>query len=152
MQVRDIAAYLLGKHGARGTATAAGAGDATEVDGGYQSIKGYMSAEIMISFEAVLAQDETISFSANFQDALDSSGTGVADYGDATDEALSAAVAATGDTGGSTEVGVISFPVDLQTAREYGRVQVTPDLSASGTDTVDWHAVIVLSGGHTLPI
>ena len=134
------------------TATAGGTGDNTEVNGAYQSRmsdKGIaLSAKLVISYTATLAAGATLTFAANFQDALAAAGTGVADYGDL----VPATVVATGDSGGSTETGTFEIDVDLSGAREFIRAQVTPNLSASGTDTCAWHMDYIFFGDHHQPL
>ncbi|WP_269581970.1 hypothetical protein [Roseibium sp. Sym1] len=135
------------------SATAAGAGDATEVNGAWINRliedKGMVqSAKLVIEFTAALGQDETLTFAGNFQDASDSAGTGVADY----EDAFSATTAATGNSGGSTESGTLEFDINLAGAKQYVRAQITPNLSASGTDTVNWSATLILYGGSRVPL
>jgi len=137
------------------TATAAGTGDATEVNAAFQSrlsaTKGIaQSAKLIVSFSAVLAQGATLKFAANFQDALDAAGTGAADYPASGESVLSTTVA-TGGTGGTTETGTFEVDVDLGGAREFIRAQITPDLSAGGTDTLSWNAIYLFFGDQRGP-
>ena len=136
-------------------ATAGGSGDATEVNGAWQSrrsaTKGIaLSAKLIVSFTAALAQGATLSFTGNFQDALDAAGAGAADYPVA-NNTVGPLVAATGGTGGSTETGTFEMDIDLSGAREFIRAQVTPDLSAANTDTAAWHMDYVLFGDYLEP-
>ena len=157
MKARNVGAYINGLFGGLVDATAGGAGDATEVDSGFQSCKGFQTAAVVISYKAVLAQEETLSIAANVQDASDAAGTGAADYG----ATLANAVVATGGTGGSTETGSVVLDIDLlggtqgdadgTCADEFIQCQWTPDLSASGTDTAEVAAVIVLAGADEDP-
>ena len=129
------------------TATAGGAGDATEVNGAWVSRKTTtgsiaQSAKVIVNFTTTLAAAATLKFGANFQDATDSSGTGAADYGDV----VAATTAATGGSGGTTETGTFELDVDLGGAREFIRAQITPDLSAGATDTAAWSAVYLFFG------
>jgi hypothetical protein len=132
--------------------TAGGAGDATEVNGAYQSRLSdngiALSAKLLVSFTATLAAGATLTFAANFQDALSAAGAGVADYGDA----VTATVVATGGAGGTTETGTFEIDVDLSGAREFIRAQVTPNLSAGATDAAAWHMDYVFFGDHRQPI
>lgn len=134
------------------TATAAGSGDATEVDGSFfdrlQSDAGpFLSAKLVITYTTTLTATKTLSFAVQFQDATSSGAAAVADYGDA----IAATVVATGESGGSTETGTVEIDIDLAAAREFVRAQITPDLSASGTDTCEWSAAYVLFGPKTQP-
>lgn len=133
------------------TATAGSTGDATEVDCAWVSRLGdkglAMSAKLVIAYTTALGQGNTLSFAMNFQDADTVGGSGAADYGDA----VSATVAATGDSGGSTETGTFEIDVDLGGAREFIRAQVTPDLNRANTDTLEWSAVLVFFGDGRQP-
>lgn len=136
------------------TATAAGSGDATEVDCSWVSRKGpdgdlswARSAKLVITYTATLQGGETLKFALNMQDATSSAGAGAADYGDA----LAATTVATGESGGSTETGTAEVDVDLSGAKEFIRAQITPDLSAGGTDTCEWSACLVLYGPSRQP-
>jgi hypothetical protein len=128
--------------------TAGGAGDGTEQDGYWVDRDDRLSGVLIINYSTTLAEGETLTLAANLRDATDSGGTGAADYGDA----YAAAVVATGDTGGSTETGVVEIDVDLGAANHYIQGQVTPTLSAASTDTVALSAVFVLSGARKYPI
>lgn len=145
---RDIGAHITSRFADQVDAVAAGAGDATESSGPWvQRPHRAQSAKLVIAFEAVLAEDETLSIAANAQDAADSSGTGAADFGDA----IASAVVATGGTGGSTERGVVGLDLNLAGAAEYLRSQVTPNLSAGATDTLRLTAVWIFGGLEKLP-
>jgi hypothetical protein len=132
--------------------TAGGAGDATEVNGAWQSRMSEggvaLSAKLIVSFTATLTASQTLSFGGNFQDALDASGVGAADFGGA----VAATVVATGAAGGSTETGTFEIDVDLSGAREFIRSQMTPNLSAGATDTCSWHMDYVFYGDHRQPL
>ena len=54
--------------------------------------------------------------------------------------------------GGSTETGVAVMRVDLSGVKQYFRCAVTPDLSASGTDTATFGAMFVLGGLQNMPV
>ncbi len=141
---------------ARGSAdiavTAGGAGDAVEVNSAYVSRMSKagigLSAKLIVSFTTTLAAGATLTFGANFQDALTAAGGGVADFG----EVIAPIVVATGATGGSTVTGTFELDVDLAGAREFVRAQVTPNLSAANTDTASWHMDFVFFGDHREPI
>ena len=133
--------------------TAAAGNDNVEVDGNFVSRVGsnqglFLSGKLIISFKAVLDEDETLSIAANLQDAVDSAGAAAADYGNA----FALAVVATGGAGGTTERGVVEIDVDLSAAREFIQDQITADLSRGATDTVAISAVFVASGDNKEPI
>jgi hypothetical protein len=139
---RDIGAYLTARYGVKAEPVAAGAGDNTEVDSGYIDRQGYDSCKMIIGYSATLAEGKTLSIAANLQDATSSGGAGVADYG----TAKANGVVATGGTGGSTETGVVELDFDLSGANQFIRGQMTPDLSATATDTADLMMIIILGG------
>ena len=149
-QQHDIGSYLTTAFGGAVSVTAGGGGDGSEVSGGWIDRQTLGSAKVVLTYTATLAEDETLTLASNVQDATDSSGTGAADYGDS-DESYSAAVVATGGTGGSTETGTVEYDVDLFGANQYMQAQFTPTLSASGTDTCVVAATIVMSGDDTYP-
>ncbi len=103
---------------------------------------------MVIAYTTTLAATKTLSLAANLQDATSSSGTGVADFG----TALAATIVATGDTGGSTETGVVELDFDVSGADQYVRIQFTPDLNATGTDTASISAIYVLGGADVNPV
>ena len=144
---RNIGGFIKSVASGAVDVVAAGAGDASEDSGAWIDRQGYLSGKLVISYEAVLAATETLSIAANIQDATDSSGTGAADFG----TAFANAVVATGQAGGSTERGTVEIDVDLNLANQYLRSQVTPDLSASATDTAIITATFILGGAQELP-
>ena len=135
-------------------ATAGGSGDATEVNGSWvsrASNKGIaQSMKIIVSYSAVLAAGATLKFAANLQDAIDVSGTGAADY-PSDGQAIPSTTAATGGAGGTTETGTFEIDIDLGGAREFVRAQVTPDLSAANTDTLNFSLVYLFFGDQRGP-
>lgn len=135
------------------TLTAGGAGDNAEVNGELVDRKHptegglAMSAKLLIPFTAALAGAATLKFAVQMQSGDESDGSDLADYGDA----VTATVVATGESGGSTEVGVAEVDVDLSGAKRHFRAQVTPDLSAANTDTAEWGAAVILFGDSRQP-
>lgn len=146
-QTKDFGAYMKPvRAGAEVDVTAAGSGDATEVDGAWIDTKGYESLEFILSYTATLQADETMTFAANVQDADTIGGSGAADVATTHLSAMAATTVATGDSGGSTETGVHSIGIDLTMCKRFVRVQWTPNLSASGTDTAKIGSLYVLGG------
>lgn len=146
---RNIGAYLNSANAlAANVVTAGGGGDGVEQDGYWNNRTRKLSAVLVVSFEATLAEAETLSIAANIQDALDGAGVGAADY----DGEFLNAIVATGGSGGSVEVGTVEIDVDLSSAKGWVRGQVTPTLSAGATDTVALSAVLILSGSDEYPI
>jgi hypothetical protein len=129
-------------------ATAGGTGDATEVVGvaiQRSTIGMPMGATFAVPFTATLAQTKTLSFAYTVEHST-ASGSGYATLASST-----GVVVATGATGGSTETGCLEIGVDLTGANDFVRIRITPDLSATGTDTAAFNAVAVFGGFQELP-
>jgi len=148
-QMRDIGAWLKCYTAMLPAVITAGAGnDGVEVDGTWFPVgSDHTSAMLIISWVAALADTETLSLTANIQDATAQAGTGAADFG----EELAITVVATSD-GGTTEYGttVLQLP-EFNGNRGFVRAQITATLSATGTDTVSLGAVLVCGGMADLP-
>lgn len=134
------------------TATAAGGGDNTEVDCAWvdrmdEHLGLAMSAKLVITYEAALADGQSLTFAGNFQDASDIAGAGAADYSDL----ILATIVAAANSAGSLEQGTVEIDVDLSGAKQFIRSQLTPNLSAGGTDTLKWTANLVLYGSSRQP-
>jgi hypothetical protein len=142
--MNDSGAYIAGRYGATGTLTAAGAGDNTEVNGEWIDRRGFHSLTVFLGYTTALTATKTLSLAANIQDATDSSGTGAADFGTPYPATVQA-------TGAGTVKGVRKLTFDLRMAASHVRVQFTPDLSHSGTDTATVWAIYVLGGAESLP-
>ncbi len=146
-KTKDFGAYMTPEYcGPSVAVTAAGSGDATEVNGAWIDTQGHESLEWIAYYTATLGDGETLSFAMNVQDADDAAGTGAADVSTDYLSALAATVAATGDSAGSTETGAFAVGVDLTMCKRYVRVQWTPDMSAGGTDTAAIIPGYVLGG------
>ena len=128
------------------TATAGGTGDATAVTGASidrASHKMPLSAAFGIAFETVLSASATLSItSAKLQHSAD--GSTWADF-------LTFDAPGVVATGAGTVDGIVKLDADVSTANRYLRLVWTPDLSASGTDTLKAQALAVLAGGNVLP-
>jgi len=132
------------------TGLAAGTGDNTAITGAnidLQALGNPRSAKICIPYTTTLQATETLSLTAIVQHDSDSAWGTVATFA----TQLTATVIATGDTGGSTETGVIELDINLEGAKQYVRSIITPDLSASGTDTFKIGCCWVLGGFGELP-
>lgn len=140
MQINDKDAgfYLVPVGAGVASGTAAGTGDNTEAVGEIVDMfehDGLRSGAIFVFGQAVLQDGETLALNdlkIEHGDADDLSDA--ADYEYFSAPADYAAVA-TGATGGSTEAVNAKHPVNLQGIKRYWRISVTPDASASGTDT-----------------
>jgi hypothetical protein len=148
--VRDLHAVASVRRAAANTAvTAGGAGDATAVTGVIidRAALGWPKSIVAaIPYTATLAQAATLSLAYTFQHGDASNLSDAATYASAT-----TAVVATGGTGGSTETGTFEVGINIEGAKRYVRLNFTPDLSASGTDTAALSAVIAFAGADRLP-
>jgi len=135
--------------GAPALIVAAGAGDATKVTG--QSINrlvnGAManSAQISTAFLAALTAAKTLSLAHEIQESADGSSWDAA-------EVLQAATVV--ETGAGNKRGThapAALALDLTKRKQYFRVNVTPDLSNTATDTATFHTQAVLAGFDVLP-
>lgn len=150
----NIGAYVKGMRGFANTAvTAGGSGDNTLITGVAvdRSLADYpRSCVVSVSYTTTLAQAATMTFKTAKIETDDD----VA-FGTATDlvtlESSTGTVIETGGTGGSTNTGCKDYDVDLSAAKRYIRVKLTPDLSASGTDTAALACVVTLGPGAQLP-
>jgi hypothetical protein len=144
-----MAEQLKCAYGAISTATAAGTGDNTEVDGAALDVNGnYGSLKVCLAYEAALTSEKTLSLTANLQTADDSSfSVNAEDFGDALTKTEVA-----GGTGITSATGVVELDFDLRGARRYVRIQYTPDLSNTGTDTCTVAAAYILAGATEQPI
>lgn len=148
----DIGAEILAAGAGSSRAVAAGTGDATEVDGPWIDRLGFLSALAVVAGRTTLTEAATLSVAFNLQDAADD-GSGAPDTGTIADfgTAHTAAVAATGGTGGSTEEVCVQERFNLAGAKRWIRVQHTPNLSAGATDTSTLAVVVVMGGANELP-
>lgn len=129
------------------TITAAGSGDNTEVDGPSIDRKDANSMSVAIVAQAVLAATKTLVVKATIQDSAN--GSSFDDVPAALQPggaANSTVMTLTGASGGSTERGVYQLGVNLSSLRRYVRIQVLPDLNATGTDTATVVGVVTLGG------
>jgi hypothetical protein len=125
--------------------TAGATEDGVKINGDSIIRRDFMSCVVGIVGQAKLAQDKTISFAVEYQDSTDGStwNTAVA--------MQTSTVAATGGTGGSTEGFKVDLPLNLYGLEKYIRFNVTPAMSATGTDTAVWAASCTLGGANQLP-
>lgn len=112
--------------------------EGAEVDGGYFPKGSYEFVRIVISYVAVLADSETLTISANLQDATDAVGSGEADFG----AEITAVVAETapGAGGPHTIYGSTTLLVDVTGSEAFLRLQATCTTSAAGT--LDWAGLL----------
>lgn len=125
--------------------TAAATEDGVEVTGGSINRRDAMSCVLSIAGKAKLTEAKTISFGVKYQVSADNTNWDTAVVMQA------ATVAATGGTGGSTEQFVVDLPLKLKGLKRWIRFNITPDMSAAGTDICVWGATCHLAGFNTLP-
>lgn len=137
-EMKDIAAFLESKViTIDNDATAAGSGDATEVTPGDDiDMDPYLSGVVHIHYVTTLTADKTLSFALQKEDSDTDGGTKTADA-----DVVTATVVKTGAATGYE--GTYDIPISAEMLKSYKRYVnflITPDLSASGTDTVTWSA------------
>ena len=125
-------------------ATAGGSGDDTKVTGDSIIKSGYDACLVSILGTLTVADTETLSFAVEIQDSADG-----ASWNTAT--ALKAStVVHTSDGGDTDQSFTVPLEVDVSDYDKYIRFNITPDLSASGTDTCNWGALAILGNGSDL--
>lgn len=143
MRAFDIYDHVVSKPvGFAVSITAAGSGDNTKVTGATIDTLDFHSAKVSIAYKTTLGTADTLSFAIELQESDDDSSWDTA-------EVIQALTVV--ETGAATaENGVREYRVDLQgngqARKRYIRFNITPDLSASGTDTVVAAATCELAG------
>lgn len=141
--ISNFGAYCTARVCGLTTATAAGTGDATAVTGATIDRLGFGSAKVVVSWKTSLTASQTLSLAIAYQDSADGTTWNTA-------VALQAAtVMATGAL--TNSVDEVQFSLDMTSLARYVRINFTPDLSHSGTDTAVVGAVLILGGADTLP-
>lgn len=125
--------------------TAGATEDGVEVEGESINRRDAMSGVLTISGKAKLAATKTISFGVKYQLSADNSAWDTAVVVQA------ATVAATGGGGGTTEKFSVKLPLFLKGKKRWIRFNVTPTMSASGTDIAVWGSGFNLGGYPQLP-
>lgn len=98
-----------------------------------------------VQYEGTLAAGKTATIAANAQDSP--STTAWTDYG----TAASTTIGSASSTAAQNIRGVLQVPLNLQGAERYLRVQATPTLSATGTDTLGLSAGFMFGGFDQIP-
>lgn len=142
---QDFGKQCVAKAGGGGRLVAAGTGDNTEITGQTIDCKGYGSCKIGVAYHCVVADTKTLSIGTKYQTSSDGSSWDTAVVLEAP------AVKATGANPTLEFNGVVSFDLALSPLKRYLRVNVTPDLNASGTDTAEVATVVILGGADSLP-
>ncbi len=149
---RDSGAYLVTRNALNPVTVTAG----TTADG--QERNGFiidrlafndliLSCKVTLPYNMVLSTADTGTVAANFQDSASSASTAFADYAD---KDGSTGVSVVRTTAGPLD-SILEFDVDLSSARQFVRVQVTPTMSSTATDTLDIGGVLVFGGGDNIP-
>jgi hypothetical protein len=125
--------------------TAGATEDNVEVEGESINRRQAMSCVLAIAGKAKLAATKTISFGVKYQLSADNSTWDTAVVMQA------ATVAATGGGGGTTEDISVELNLSLKGKKKYIRFNITPDMSATATDTAVWAATCSLAGFTVLP-
>jgi hypothetical protein len=121
---------------------AAGAGDATKVVGNAINRYSYgmpQSALAVVTSFLNLADTETYSLAVEIQESADGSTWDTA-------EVIQASTVVKTASGAFTDGHVECYPIYLGDRKQYFRINVTPDFSASGTDTGTMQTAVILGG------
>ncbi|MGB8600875.1 MAG: hypothetical protein WCD42_01630, partial [Rhizomicrobium sp.] len=147
--LHDVAALgSLKNLSAAASATAGGTGNATATTGHCIDRFGFLGgiagcAAFALLWEATLATGATLTLAYVVQESPD--GTIWSEY------ASGSSVVATGNAAGSAQYGAFEIGVDLHSAGRYVRLNSTPTLSASATDTANTQATGFFAGFDRLP-
>jgi hypothetical protein len=153
-EIYSIADYVSAAPALQQTAvTAGGAGDNVEVNGlvfDRQSQELARSCALVVYGVATLAANQRLEISANLQD--DTAAAFTATPTDLEGTLVNKVALQAGGTPLTNAPWSVRLDVNLNPARRYVRAQITPNLSASGTDTAQVNAVMVLGGQQQLPV
>jgi hypothetical protein len=133
-QAYDVRFHHSVLAGAASTAlTAGGSGDATAINGPWVAATDYHAVAVGVSYTATIASTKVLDLACIVETASDSSGTGAATL--ATLTTLTVAALATPGTDSGVLLFAENVVLDKSTNKGYIRQTLTPNLSASGTDT-----------------
>jgi hypothetical protein len=102
------------------------------------------SCVLQTGWLAALADTKTLSLAHELQESADGSTWDTA-------EAIQASTVVGTSSGGTNERGVSVHDINMRGRKRYIRFNVTPDLSATGTDTATFHTVATFGGYDTIP-
>lgn len=153
-QVKNVGKYLRAydanaseNSGAPSLVTAAGTGDNTKRNGQtidrYNGVALARSAQIITHVLAALGASETVTLAHEVQYSADGSSWDTA--------VVIEAATQYGASGAGNKRAVAQFDLDLSGQKRYFRINVTPNLSASATDTCTFATVATLGGYDVLP-
>jgi hypothetical protein len=151
---RDVGAYLKASNALNPATFTTTNDDAeqtgTNIDREAFSNHPALSCKVIIPYNASLAATETLTVVSNFQHSSASS-AGWADFDDKDGSTQNSVVTTTGTTAATTPAAVLTYDVDLSSAKRWVRIQITPTLSAASADTCGIAGTIVFGGENTLP-
>lgn len=154
MDPRDIGSHIYAAGGVGARGVAAGTGDNTEVTSGVidrQAVgKNALSCLVVFSGSATLAENETLQVAFNLQESSDNAAADA--YADVTAATVAATTVLTGVNGGAKQNFTYQKKFDLTLLERYLKLQFTPNCSASGTDTFEMSAVVILGGFAENPV
>lgn len=148
--------YITARTCGISSAVAAGAGDATAVTGATVDTRGFYSGKVLLSYKTTLTDTKTLAHAVAYQESDDGSNWDTA-------VAIQASTVSLTGSSSTDALGVLEFPLDFggkaggtasatQTlGKRYIRINFTPDLSHTGTDTAISSAVLILGGPETIP-
>lgn len=131
------------------SATAAGSGDNTELTGEVIDRLGFSGCVVAIPFKAVLGAGESLALTLKVAESDDGSTFG-------SDETIASAVSVASSAGGGTIADCYKLAVNLSGVgaprKRYLRFKLTPNLSASSTDTCVISSAVILGGPDKAPV
>jgi len=113
----------------------------------------FLSGKVVIPYSFTAIATNTGSILSNVQHAISSTGPW-ADYDDKNETTgQSVTLGSTASTAAQTTNSVLEYDMDFSSARQFIRVQVTPSLTGTSTETddLDIAGVVVLAGGNVIP-
>ena len=148
---RSLAAEIFPAYAlAEETVTAGSGGDGVAINGVEIDTDAFPTRfnniTVLVPCEAVLGDGETATVVAKIQTREESDGNWVDIAG------AEAQIVLIGGAGGTTERSVLKVGADMAFAERRLRIEVTPTLSASATDTAAVSASAVFAGAEALPV
>ena len=126
--------------------TAGGSGDATKVTGTSIERSGFYGGLLNIVANVTIADTKTLAYAVEIQESPDNSTW-------ATAVVLQAETVVFTSDGGDTNTRVnVPLVVDLNSYGKYVRFNITPNLSASGTDTASVTADLIVTDSNESPL
>jgi hypothetical protein len=153
----DIGALIKGEACLNPVIVTAGAGtDGTQVNGTVIDRLGlgelYFSAKVIIPVYPNLTTGVEGTVISNAQDSATTVSTAFADFDDKDGSTVNTlTLGATDSTAAFTTVSELEYDLDISTAKRYIRIQVTPSMTSTATNTLDYAGILVFGGSDTLP-